>query len=134
MFTWVIENKLARGQRPGYEGERGTHVATDQVDEWIEEVNALGVRSIICLLADDQLDLYAKLPTDLLSYYRAAGFDVAHVPACDHQIPPLTEAHLKKIWEAYRALPKPVLVHCSAGIDRTGRAIEYIKRKAEATC
>jgi hypothetical protein len=55
LFRWVIENKLARAQRPGYTGERGIRVSKVQVDNWISDVKELGVQSIICLLADDQL-------------------------------------------------------------------------------
>jgi protein-tyrosine phosphatase len=133
MLRWVIENKLARGRRPGYVGEHGTPVPKSEVEHWINEVKMFGVRSIICLLANDQLKWYADLPTDLISFYRTAGFAVAHIPACDHRTPPLTDQHLEKIWEAYQTLPKPVLVHCSAGIDRTGLAVEYITRRLELT-
>ena len=134
MLRWVIENKLVRARRPGYVGEQATPVPRAEVDHWIDEVKLFGVRSIICLLAEDQLKWYADLPADLISFYRTAGFTVAHVPARDHQTPPLTDQHLEKIWEAYQTLPKPVLVHCSAGMDRTGRAVEYITRRLEVTC
>ncbi len=53
-------------------------MSQDTVDAWIREVKSRGINSIICLLADDQLDLYDALPSDLVSYYRAAGFAVTH--------------------------------------------------------
>jgi protein tyrosine/serine phosphatase len=85
-----------------------------------------GIKSIICLLGDDQLSLYRDLPSGLLEYYRAKGFEVSHIRAADHQRPALSQQHLHAVWEEYQHLTKPILVHCSAGIDRTGAAVKHI--------
>ena len=133
MPTWVLSNVLARGRRPGYPSERGRQVPVAEVDAWIAKVHDFGIKSIICLLSDDQLPLYDQIPGGLIAFYRAKGFTVEHVPAKDHQNPPLTENHLQKIWVAYEGLPKPVLIHCSAGRDRTGMAINHLQRKIAET-
>jgi len=130
VLRWVIEGQLARGTRPGYSPSRD-QVSRADVDKWVEEVTAQGIRSIICLLGEDQLDLYASLPVGLASYYRDFGLNVEHIAVRDYQSPPLSDADLARVWNAYTVLSKPVLVHCSAGIDRTGAAIEHIKRQLQ---
>jgi protein tyrosine phosphatase len=133
MFRWVIQQQLVRGRRPGIEGERGSQVAKSVVDNWIKEAKALGIRSVIVLLDERQLRFYEKLRTDLGSYYRRKGLNVVHINAPNMRRPPLSDLHLKEVWEAYRRLEKPVLVHCSAGIGRTGISVRYVKEKLSST-
>ena len=121
---WVLPELLAKSPRPGYPGREGT--SKEVVDEWIENVRAMGVRSIICFLSDHQLAFYSGLPSGLIQHYRDAGFDVAHIPEDDYKRPPLSEEGAREAVAAFGRLEKPVLVHCSAGLARTGMAIDAI--------
>ena len=121
---WVLPELLAKSPRPGYPESEG--ISKEAVDEWIENIRAMGVRSIICFLSDHQLAFYSDLPSGLIQYYRDAGFDVAHIPEDDYKSPPLSEKGVRESVAAFERLEKPVLVHCSAGRARTGVAIDAI--------
>jgi protein tyrosine phosphatase (PTP) superfamily phosphohydrolase (DUF442 family) len=121
---WVLPELLAKSPRPGYPESEG--ISKEAVDEWIENIRAMGVRSIICFLSDHQLAFYSDLPSGLIQYYRDAGFDVAHIPEDDYKSPPLSEEGVREAVASFERLQKPALVHCSAGLARTGMAIDAI--------
>lgn len=73
-MTWPVAAGLAIAPM------RGGVVPAEEVRCWIDEAKKFGVRSIVCLLGDQDLTRYTDLPGGILEAYRDAGFEVAHVP------------------------------------------------------
>ncbi len=132
MPNWVIEGLIATSPRPGYAPGPELTVHDEAVDRWIAEARRFGIRSIICLIGNDQLWLYRKAaPEGLLERYRQSGFEVFHLPTLDQLTHPYRPEEYERAWRAFLELPKPVLVHCSAGLWRTGHAVEVILSRIE---
>jgi len=128
---WVIPGVLAKSARPGRELGRDLKVPKSVVDNWIEKVKTMGIKSIICLLEEEQMEyFYEDLPGGLLSYYQENGLEVAHVSLPDPEKDPrsweMLEKSLEKAWQVFQSLPKPVLVHCSAGKNRSEKVTKFI--------
>ncbi len=136
ILVWVIPNKLACSQRPLRDhpqfGGRSPlpRDARDLVINWVERVKQMGILSIISLLEEAQheryyirggLDLHKG---GLNGYYESKSFWVRHFPMTDYQRP--LPKDMQRILSEYDKLPKPVLIQCSAGIDRTTPVVAFI--------
>ena len=133
MVSWIIRGELAVSSRPGYAPGEERAVPLAAVEAWIEE-DAQGGRAVGHLPAGRRSAAALRggaLPEGLLGRYRASGFEVAHLGVRDGLTEPYTAAQLDEAWASFRRLPKPVLVHCSAGYDRTGRVVRHILGRLE---
>jgi hypothetical protein len=145
LLLWVIPHQLACAHRPlryhpefGGSGKDLPKDATEAILEWAKRIKGCGIRSIITLMHPKELDHYNALDLDsgdLLEFYRKQGFNVCHIPWEDPAYRPpsgrftykdeLSRVRSKALDE-FDNLPKPVLLHCSAGQDRSAPVAAYI--------
>jgi hypothetical protein len=149
ILCWVLPGVLASSQRPlrdhpiyapcvpGHKPAPLPPEARPLVIRWVQRIIDSGIRSVICLLEPAQLDRHyvrggLALPGGgLLEYYRLRGLQVRHVGLTDYQRP--TEREMTAALAAFDELPRAVLVHCSAGIDRTTPVAGFIKDRRAST-
>lgn len=112
--------------RPGYHSSDREDIDLAEVDAWIKRMKNAGIRRVVCLLGDDQLAFYHRVPEGLLrTYEREFGSEnVLPAPVEDyHLIDPTTLDTVIRFLKASDASGNKVVVHCSGGSGRTGHVL-----------
>lgn len=147
LLIWVIPSKLACSHRPlrhnrlyGGSIRNLDAGASSLVMRWVDRIVEEGIRSVICLMSDQEVQLYSQLElgaSNLLELYRKRGLEVASIPWKDprhvrRDLIKLRQKEAKVSADALREfdnLTKPVLLHCSAGIDRSSPVAAFIRER-----
>jgi protein-tyrosine phosphatase len=113
------EDTIFGACRPGYPDR---NPSSEAIDLWLDYLLENDVSRICCLLTDDELEMYA---VDLAAQYRAAFDEVCRVPVEDYsriEDDQLGREVLPFLRAADIAEDRTV-VHCSAGLGRTGHVL-----------
>ena len=123
-IKWPIPDVLACSEHPGFPNHT-VHVR--EVDQWLNAVRQRGIRSVINLLSKEEMTVYYRhLGRPLIEYYSDAGLAVRHVSDEDMGVIVPSHVFLDRVLTAFEVLPRPVLVHCSAGAERSALAVDFI--------
>lgn len=81
------------------------------------KIELFGIRTIINLRGPNPGDRWYRNEKEVADQY---GVKMIDIPMSANRIP--HKEDLVKLLDAFRDSPRPILVHCQAGVDRTGEA------------
>lgn len=121
------QHRLFKSSRPGYpNGDHGPVVGERCVNDTIARWKSGGITHILCLQPDEeQLRQYGKR---LTRWYRREGLHVIEFPIGDFGVPRLDQIIpiVRKARTIIMDEGNRLLVHCSAGMGRTGMMLSCL--------
>jgi len=91
-----------------------------------ETLQQYGIKSVINLRGDNVDDEWYTNELKLTAAQRAVHYDIGMYAKREPDA-----ATVKRIFEVLRTAPRPILIHCSSGSDRTGLVAAIYKRFIE---
>lgn len=136
----IAQRPLRHHPRYGGSGLPIPAEAKPLILDWIEHIRLEGIASIISFMHDRDLRCYRDIDLsglNLVAFLQREGFRVRPLPwedpAHSKTDPSAKRAKLEQVrkdaLKAYDELPKPVLLQCSAGIDRSAPVAAYVWQK-----
>ncbi|HUV85380.1 MAG TPA: hypothetical protein VMV86_06680 [Methanosarcinales archaeon] len=119
-MRWEVEGVLMTSSRPGYPD---VSVSAPEIKAWVDSVKKLGIKSVICLLDTPKVAFY-NIKTSLVNFYKVHGLDAIWLPTIDHK--EVDWQVMSKALTFFNISEGPVLIHCSAGLERSVVVAEHI--------